>query len=64
MFLGFWKVNGEGEATLEAENTKDAYARIGTFRTVSVRLVTGPLGPGGTRRVACGLVVQEDSAEI
>ncbi len=59
MFLGRWTVNEEGEGTLSGENSGAAYTPVGTFRSVSIRVVLRP-GPGGSPRVACGLVVDNE----
>ncbi len=59
MFLGRWTVNEEGEGTLSGENSGAAFTPVGTFRTVSIRVVVGP-GPRDRRRVACGLVVDNE----
>ncbi len=56
MFVGTWTVTAEGEGRLRATKTGASYTPIGSFRTVSVRVVTGA---GLPQRVACGLVVPE-----
>lgn len=71
MVVGFWQVNSDGEGTLHVVKTRngispslaafgfdptgDYYAPIGTFHSVSVRLV-----PDNFSLQACGDVIQDD----
>lgn len=56
MFLGMWVVNPDGEGTLNVTKTGASYTPIGTFATVSVRVLRGSRAV----RVACGDVIAED----
>ena len=62
MFVGFWVVDSDGTATLEAINTNGGfdYVPLSKVGNTSVRLVTGPPPQGSmipmTELVACGHV--------
>jgi hypothetical protein len=62
MPVGFWNVNKDGTGTLFAIKSGPSYAKIGTFRTISIRIVLGP-PPAGFQLRACGLVRIEDQDE-
>ncbi len=57
MFVGTWSQNGQGEGHLKVTKTGPSYTAIGTFRTVSVRVV---VAVGLPQLRACGVVVAKD----
>ena len=58
----FWNVNKDGTGTLFAIKSGPSYTKIGTFHTMSIRIVLGP-PPAGFKLRACGVVRIEDLDE-